>query len=78
MERLTKEEVNNFALKNKVTLSDSELAFTYAFVKKNWKVLLANPNSFHFERYKDKFSEENFGKINRLIKEYLSKYQGFL
>ena len=78
MDLLTKEDVQKFAIKNNVNLSEEELDFTYLFVKKNWKNILGNPNAFQFERYKDKFTEENFQKINRLIKEYQIKYQSFL
>lgn len=78
MNRLTKEDVNNFAIKNNVTLSEEELQFTYSFVKKNWRVMLSNPNGFQLERYKNKFSEENFQKINKLLREYLIKYQAYL
>ena len=34
MERLKKEDVLNFAVKNNVSLSEEELDFTYLFVKK--------------------------------------------
>lgn len=78
MEKLTKEDVHNFAIKNNVYLSEEELNFTYNFVKKNWKTLLSNPNLLNLERYKDKFSEENYQKINNLIKEYLNRYKSFL
>ncbi len=78
MNKLTKEDVNNFAIKNNVILNEEELNFTHQFVKKNWSTLLSNPNMFHFERYKNHFSEENYHKINRLIKEYLTRYKSFL
>jgi len=75
---MSMEDVQSFAIKNHVTLSEEELKFTYEFVKKNWRTILGNPNSFSLERYRDRFSEENFQKINRLIKEYRIKYQAFL
>lgn len=78
MEKLKKEDIQNFAIKNNVILSEEELAFTYQFVKKNWKIVLSNPNAFNLERYKDKFSEENYLKMNRLLKEYMTRYQSFL
>lgn len=78
MNLLTKEDVKKFAIKNHVDLSEEELDFTFIFVKKNWQNILGNPNAFQFSRYKDKFSEENFQKINRLINEYRIKYQSFL
>ncbi len=78
MNLLTKEDVQKFAIKNNVNLNEEELEFTYIFVKKNWKNILGNPNAFQLNRYKDKFTEENFQKINRLINEYRIKYQSFL
>lgn len=78
MSQLKKEDVQNFAIKNNVSLSEEELNFTYEFVKKNWRIILSNPNAFHLEKYKDRFTEENYWKIDSLIKEYLKKYQSFL
>ncbi len=78
MEKLTIQDINNFAIKNNVNLSDEELNFTYTFVKKNWNTILSNPNLFHLERYKEKYSEENYHKINHLIKEYLNRYGSLL
>lgn len=78
MMRLTKEEVNNFALSKNTNLSNEELEFTYAFIKKNWEQVIKNPNLLNLERYKDKFTPENFSKIKKLFNEYSSRYQAFL
>ena len=74
---LTKEQINDFALKNDVTLSESELDFVYVFVKKNWEMIFQNPNLLQLERYKKQFSEENFVKIQKLFAMYYQKY-GYL
>ncbi len=78
MEKLTKEQVSTFALKNNIFLSEEELDFTYLFVKKNWATIIANPNSLNLDRYKDKFTAENLGKIKKLFKEYSIRYKNFL
>lgn len=78
IKNLSKEQVNNFALKNNVNLSGLELDFLYVFIKKNYKEILANPNILNLDRYKTKFSEENFVKIKKLFNEYLSKYGSYL
>ena len=70
IEKLKIEDVNNFAIQNNVFLNEQELAFTYAFVKKNWERILANPSDLNLERYKNEFSAENFAKIKQLIKIY--------
>ena len=74
---LTKEQVNDFALKNDIVLLREELEFVYAFVKKNWEMIFRNPNLLHLERYKDRFSPENFVKIQKLFVMYYQKY-GYL
>ncbi len=78
MARLTKEEVNNFAISKNVNLSPEELDFTYDFVKKNWEQVIKNPNLLNLDRYKDRFSSENFSKIKKLFEEYSARYQNFL
>ena len=78
MDNLTKEQVMDFAQKNQVFLSPEELDFTYTFVKKNWEMIFRNPNLLKLERYKDKFSVENFIKIQKLFVLYYQKYRHLL
>ena len=78
MNKITKEDVNSFALKKNIFLSEDELTFTYDFIKKNWDKILSNPNILNLNRYKEKYSEENFIKISELFKEYYSKYRIFI
>ena len=67
-------DVNNFAINNNITLSEEELIFTYNFIKKNYLVLLNDPNLLDMNKYKDRYSEENYNKINELIDNYKKKY----
>lgn len=78
MNKITKEDINNFALNKNIYLSDEELLFTYEFIKKNWNQILSNPNILNLDRYKNKYSEENFNKIKILFNEYYSKYHKYL
>lgn len=78
MSMLKKEDVFNFAVRNNIFLSNEELNFTYAFIKKNWQDIVKNPNLFEIERYKNRFSEENFKKVKQLFKEYHQKFGSFL
>ena len=78
MQNLNKEQVSNFALSKDINLSNEELDFTYEFVKKNWEKILGNPKLLNLDRYKEKFSEENFIKINKLFIEYSQKYRNYL
>ena len=76
--KMTKEDILNFANKKNISLSEDELSFTYEFIKKNWDKILSNPNLLDLNRYKNNFSEENFIKIKELIKEYYTKYHRFI
>ena len=78
IKNLSKDQINNFALKNNLNLSGLELDFLYVFIKKNYKEVLANPELLNLERYKTKFSEENFIKIKEIFNEYLTKYRAYL
>ena len=76
--KMSKEDINKFALNKNINLSDDELDFTYVFIKKNWDQILSNPNSLNLDRYKSKYSSENFNKIKILFAEYYSKYHKYL
>lgn len=73
--RMTKEDVKNFTEKNGIYLNESELDFSYRFIKKNYEALYANPN-VDLSKYKNQFTEENYNKIMKLIQVYKSKYLG--
>ena len=78
MSKITKEDMNNFALSKDVNLSESELDFTYDFVMKNYQNFLKNPKLFNINRYKDHYTEENFSKITKVFNEYFQKYASYL
>lgn len=71
-------DLKNLAISKGIDLSDEELDFSYRFVQNNWRTILSNHGVFDIDKYKDKFSEENFLKIKKLIKEYSIKYSSFL
>lgn len=69
---LRKEDIDNFALKNNAKLSTSERDFIYDYIKNNYKEAIRKKDSFNLSLYKNKFSEENYQKINSLIKKYIN------
>lgn len=73
--KMTREDVQKFALKNDIYLSDSEIDFTYRFIKRNYEALYVNPN-IDLSKYKSNYSEENYTKLMKLITSYKSKYLG--
>ena len=68
--KLTKQDINTFALNNNIRLNNNELDFIYNFIKSRYKEVLSNPNNFSLTKYKNNFSNENFIKINGLINRY--------
>ena len=75
---LDKEKVNSFAISKGINLSDEELDFTYEFVRKNYKTILSNPSLLNMDLYKNRFTNDNFIKINKLIDEYYTKYHNII
>ena len=76
--KMTKEDINNFAISKNIYLSEQELDYTYDFIKKNYKTMLTSPKLFNIERYRGNFTEENFRKITKVYQEYAQKYQNYL
>lgn len=78
IDKLTINDLNNLALNKDIHLSPEELDFSYHFIKKNWQSVLSNYNLFDINKYKNMYSEENFIKIKKLIREYTIKYGHYL
>ncbi len=76
--KLTKDDVNKFAISKGANLSNEELEFTYSFIKKNWKDILKNPSIFDIERYSKYYSNDNFIKIKQVFNEYFQKFSSYL
>lgn len=71
-------DLQNLAISKGIDLSKEELDFSFNFIKKNWKNVLSNYNSFDLDKYKDKFSEDNFIKIKALVRDAYLKYGHYL
>lgn len=76
--KLTKEQIASFALMHNIVLNEQELNFTYEFVKKHGEEALSDFDNFNIDAYKDNYTENNFGKIKTLFKEYSDKFKPFL
>lgn len=67
---MKKEDIKNFANKNNLSVSESEIEFLYTFIKNNYEYYLKNPNNLDISQYKDKFSKENYDFLCNLINKY--------
>lgn len=72
--KLSLNDIFNFANKNSVNLSNDEANFILNFLKNNWYSLLKNQNIDILNNYKAHFSHENFLKIKELLEYYKSRY----
>lgn len=72
--KLSLNDIFNFASKNSVNLSLDEGQFILRFLKNNWYSLLKNQNIEVIDIYKNNFSPENFVKIKELVEYYKARY----
>ncbi len=72
--KLSLNDIFNFASKNSVNLSLDEGQFILRFLKNNWYSLLKNQNIEVIDNYKNNFSPENFAKIKELVEYYKTRY----
>lgn len=72
--KLSLNDIFNFASKNSVNLSLDEGQFILRFLKNNWYSLLKNQNIEVIDNYKNNFSPENFVKIKELVEYYKARY----
>ena len=67
-----KEDIVTFAKKNDIDLSSDELDFIFDFIKNNYKDIIKNKDSLNLEEYRDRFSNDNYIKIEELLKKYIN------
>lgn len=72
VKNLKKEDILLFAQKNDINLSDNELDFTYDFIKNNYREAIQNKDTFDLSAYRNRFSSENYEKIENLLLKYIS------
>ena len=77
IDKLSSDELNNFALKNDINLSDKELKIIFNLVKSKWKDILINDEEY-LNYLKDNISKDNFIKIKNLFLYYKNRYKGYL
>ena len=75
---LTKEDINNFALKQNIVLKNEEINNMYSFIKNNYELFLNNPQTFNIDDYKHFFTDENYPKIKEVFTKYFNKFKNYL
>ncbi len=76
--KLTINNINDFALKNNIKLNEKELNILLDVAKNHYRDLLDGNDEKVKEYLKNNLTNENFEKVTNLYNEYKEKYQGYL
>ena len=72
--RMTLEDVNNFALKNGINLKDNEINLIYDHIKNNWHtIVFGNPRGI-LDDLKEKLDSTSYQKVESLYIYFKNRY----
>lgn len=77
IDKLTIQDIKNFANSNNINLNDDQLYYIFNLIKNDWKQIL-NSDTYALNKLKEKFDDKNYNKIEKLYYEYKKKYQNYL
>ncbi len=77
IDKLSIQNINNFALNNNIVLSEKELEYMYNLIKNNWEQILSNDDSILL-KLNGNVDNESIKKIEKLYYEYKKKYKDYL
>ncbi len=76
--KLTIDNINDFAVKNNINLNEKELNVLLDVTKNHYRDLLDGNDKKIKEHLKKHLTNENYEKVTNLYNEYKEKYQGYL
>ena len=76
--RLRKEDVNNYALKQNIVLDNSEIDFIYSYIKNNYRKILSRDISLSLDEVKPKLRDSTYNKLVILIYNNIDKINSFI
>lgn len=76
--RMTKEDVNKFAIKNGIVLNQNELDLIFNNIKNNWHTLVYGNARNILDSIKDKVEPLTYQKIENLYVYFKDKFQTYL
>ncbi len=77
IDKMTIQDVINFANSSNIVLTQEQLIYVYNLIKNNWRQILNNDDSI-LDKLKKEFNSETSKKIEKLYYEYKAKYQNYL
>ncbi len=78
IDKLTINNINDFAEKNNCFLNKNELNLLYDCIKVHYLDILKGNDSYVIETLRSNLTEENFDKVINLYNLYKSKYKNYL
>jgi len=78
VDKLTINDIYEFALKNGVHLNQGEVDIIYAYIKNYWNELIFHDHKLILSKVKDSLEPTTYQKINELIVFYKNKYKYYL
>lgn len=72
--KITEQDIYNYALKEGITLLGDETRIIYTYLKNYWQVLLNDDSTFIFEELKEKLRDETYNKIVELYEKYKKQF----
>ena len=75
--RMQKQDVNNFALKKGITLDNEELDIIYNYIKNNYKTLIYGNPKVILEEIKYQVKPLTYNKIENLYMQFKDKIDNF-
>lgn len=78
IQRLTLEDINNFAKKHGIDLNEDELKLIEQHIRKDWHTIIyGNPRPI-LDNLKNKLKNNEYQKIENLYVEFKNKYKNYL
>jgi len=77
IDKLSIQNLNDFALNNNIILTKTELEYIYNLIKNNWEQILNNNDSILL-KLKSNINNNSFEKIEKLYYKYKKKYKEYL
>jgi len=75
--RMNLDDVNNFALKNGINLSNEELSLIFNYIKNDWHtIVFGNPRAI-LDDLKNKLNTNSYQKIESLYVYFKNRYSSF-
>lgn len=76
--RLTNDDINNFAKQHGITLKSTEIDLIYNYIKSDWRTIIyGNPRPI-LDKLKNQLDSFTYLKIENLYKDFKEKYKHYL